>query len=502
MTGAVYLIFYFLTILTAGFAVVSLIFNGKKRSLVETLSLTMLLGTGTVSIVFFWFTLIGLKPSRTIIFAIFAVSLGIVIFLGKKKKTAPLIIPEKLTTNEWICFSLVGLVLLFMFGIVTAHSLTMPLYDIDAYALWGLKSKALYHEGLIKDGLFYQLPLSYSHLNYPLMVPFLVTGVYVSIGQVHDLIGKIIFPFFYLGMAGFIFTSLRWKLRRIPALLLTVMFMSLPAMIRWVGAGKADFPVAIFHALSVFYLIKFIKEEKTPDLILAMLTTVFCAFIKNEGIAMAMINIGVFGLFYVLKPFSVNKLKTAIIFAAGIGILMIPWFFWAHGIPRTHENYPQRIFYILKGENLHRIKEVLVFFSGVPRKIKVEGLNEQYLIVQSSGFLNMGRWSILWIMLPIVVLLNYIRCKQRYVLAMWTLLFLQIAVYFYVFIISPWDPKSLADMALERIFLHASPLAIYLIAFHLKEEKEREVNLETEEDAVEGKQRRKWNILFLKSGLP
>jgi len=443
-----FLVFYFLTIITAGFASVSFIFNGKRRSLVETVSLSMLIGAGIVSIIFFWLTLLGLKPSRAIIFAIFAISVGVIAYLHKQKKTAPLVVPGKLNRSEWICFAIGGLVLLFVLGIVSAQSLTLPFYDIDAYALWGLKSKALYHEGLVDGGLFYQLPLSYSHLNYPLLVPFLVTGVYVSLDQVHDLIGKIIFPFFYIGMVGFMFSSLRWKLQRVPALLLTVMFMSLPAMIRWVGAGKADFPVAIFHALSVFYLVKFIKEKKSADLILAMLTSVFCAFVKNEGIALALLNIGVLGAFYVLFPISLQKLKFAGAFALGIGLLMLPWFFWASDIPRTHENYPQRIFSIFKAENLKRIQEVLDYFTGT--------------------FFNFKRWGILWIILPIAALFNCKACRQRYVLAMWSLLFLQILLYFYVFIISPWDPKSLASMALERIFLHVSPLAVFLIAFHLK----------------------------------
>lgn len=450
MIGSLYLIFYFLTIITAGFAVVSFILNGQKRPLLETLSLTMLIGAGTVSVIFFWLALLGLKPSRLIIALIFAVFAGVIIYLRKQQKIASLMIPGKLNRKECICFGISGLILLFMFGIVIAQSLTMPLYDIDAYALWGLKAKALYYEGLVDGGLFYQLPLSYSHLNYPLLEPFLVTGVYVSIGQVHDLIGKIIFPFFYIGMAGFIFSSLRWKLQRVPALLLTVMFMSLPAMIRWVGAGKADFPVAVFHALSVFYLVKFIKEEKSADLILALITSVFCAFVKNEGIALAALNIGVFGAFYVLFPFSFKKLKIVGAFVLGIGLLMLPWFFWAHDIPKTHENYPQRIFFIFNTENLTRIKEILGFFT--------------------STFCNFKRWGILWIILPVAALLNHRVCRRRYVLVMWALLILQIALYFYVFIISPWDPKNLADMALERILLHASPLAIFLIAFHLKKE--------------------------------
>ena len=445
---SIYLFFYFFTILLTGYALTSVILNDNKRSLLETISLLMLLGAGAVAIIFFWMTLIGIKPCRELLFVICAISAIVTFYLSKKKKSATFAIPEKVRKNEIVFLIISGLILLFIFGIISVHALMMPLYDVDAYGLWGLKAKALFYEGLPKDGLFYQLPLSYSHLNYPLLVPYLTCGVYTSIGFVDDFIGKIIFPFFYIVGTCFIFASLRWKLSRIPASILTVIFMSLPVMIRWTSAGIADVPLTIYYAASVFYLVKFLKEEKREDLILGILMTVFCAFIKNEGIAIAALNIAVFGVFYTLFPFSGKKLKIAIIFAIGIGILMLPWFFWSRGLPHTHENYPLRILYFFSVENLKRIAEILKLFA--------------------SHIINITRWGILWLILPVAAILNCQACKKRYVLAMWALLISQILVYLFVFIISPWTPEFLAEMALERILLHTTPAVIYLIAFHIK----------------------------------
>jgi hypothetical protein len=445
---SIYLIFYFCTIMIAGYAVVSLIFN-EKRSFFETISLIMLMGAGSVSLILFWAALLGCKPSRGLLAGIFAVSAVLIFFLRKKNKIAKFALPEKLKRDELIIFIPGGAIILFVFCIVLVHALMMPLYDVDAYGLWGLKAKALFHEGLPSDGLFYQLPLSYSHLNYPLLVPFLITGVYTSIGYVHDLIGKIIFPFFFIGGTCFIFSSLRWKLSRKPALLLTLLFMTLPVMQRWTSAGIADVPLTLFYAGSIFYLVKYLAEEKREDLILSILMTVFCAFVKNEGIAIAAINIGVFGLFYLFFPFTIQKLKTSILFALGIGILMLPWFYWSKTIPHTHENYPLRLLYFFSVDNLARMKNILQHFGG--------------------HIINFSRWGILWIILIVAALLNLKIFKQRYALAMWALFIGQILVYIFVFIISPWTPEFLADMALERILLHTAPAAIYLIAFHLQQ---------------------------------
>lgn len=444
---SVYLIFYFLTILITGFAVTSVIFPGRARSLVETVSLIMTLGGGTVAVIFFWLALAGFNPCRLLIFSIFMVSAIVAIYLSRRNKTAKFVVPGKFRKDEIILFSLGALVLLFMFGIISVQSLMMPLYDVDAYGLWGLKAKALYYEGLPSDGLFYQLPLSYSHLNYPLLVPFLVSGVYASIGYDHDLIGKIIFPFLYIAFTCFIYSSLRWKTTRKQALVLTLLLMTLPTILRWTGAGIADVPLALFYAGSVHYLVKYLAEEKRADLILSILMTVFCAFVKNEGIAIAAINIGVFGLFYTFPPFKLRKLKTAIIYGAGIGILMIPWFYWAKGIPHTHENYPLRVLYFFHAENLARLKQILMLFG--------------------SHIFNLTRWGIFWLILPMAALLNVKIFKVKYVLAMWALLVGQILVYILVFIISPWTPEFLAEMALERILMHTAPAVVYLISYHM-----------------------------------
>jgi len=447
----IYLIFYFLTILMVGYAVVSGIFSGKKRNCIETGSLVMILGAGTVTLLFFWSSLIGIKPCKSLIAAIFVISAIVIFILSLKKKNAKFAIPNKIRKDEIPLFATGGIILLFMFSIVVVNALMMPLYDIDAYGLWGLKAKALFYEGLPPgEGLFFQLSLSYSHLNYPLLVPFLVSGVYASIGHVHDLIGKIIFPFFYIAGTCFIYTSLRWKTARKPALLLTVLFMTIPCLIKWTSAGIADVPLTLFYAASVHYLVKYLAEEKREDLILSILMTVFCAFVKNEGIAIAAINIGVFSTFYIFFPFKTEKLKTSIIFAACIGALMLPWFYWSKNIPHTHENYPLRLLYFFSIENLKRILEILTLFG--------------------SNMLNVSRWGILWIMLPFAALLNLKIFKQRYVLAMWALFTAQILVYIFVFIISPWTPEFLADMALERILLHTTPAVIYLIAFHMQQD--------------------------------
>lgn len=485
-----FLIIYFLSIISLGYTIISIIYKQKKISLLEVISLTILLGCGAMSILLFWLALINLPPSRPIIFIIFAISSAIILYLHSKKELPIIEKMQSWSLSEKIVGSAASLIFLFLFAITYIHAMELPLYDIDAFALWGLKAKAIYHEGLIKDGLFFQLPLSYSHLNYPLLVPFLISGIYASIGEANDIMGKFIFPFLFLGGSMFIYIALRWKTSRIWSMILTLMFISMPPISRWNSAGIADVPLTFFYACSVFYLVKYLLNSEKQDFILAILMTIFCAFIKNEGIAIAGINIAVFVIFNTF-PFTIKKLKITAFFVFTVILLLLPWFLWSKSIPHTHENYPLRLQFFFSATNLERIKEIIALFS--------------------ANFADIYRWGFLWFLVTLSAVVQIAKIiiskfsssdsinkindfdasigelsppikltlknllptiynhKNKYIIAMWVLLILQIAAYIFVFIISPWTPKFLAEMALERILLHAAPAALFIISFHLSD---------------------------------
>ncbi len=448
MAAETMIIFYFLAIVTLGYALWSVVLGGNRRPLCETVPMVMILGAGAMSLIFFWLALLGLKPSVSIIASVFVVSSAGIALLRAFRRTAAAHIPGKWHGRELVLLFAAAGILVAACCIVAAHSLFLPLYDVDSYGLWGLKAKALYHEGLVPGGgFFHELSLSYSHLNYPLLVPFLVSGIYASAGEVNDLTGKLIFTFLYIACTLLIYSSLRWRLDRSRSLLLTVLFMTLPATLRWAGAGMSDFPLAVFFSASAFYLCRFLEEHRREDMILSALATVFCAFVKHEGIASAAICLAVIACCHTFLPFSKSKLKDCAIYCCLVGVLMLPWFWWYSGVPHTHENYPLRIIYFFSQENLLRTGEILVLFL--------------------ENFSNVARWGLLWLLLPVAMLLDWRRLNRRYVLAMWLLLVGRMAAYFFVFIISPWTPEFLAQMALERILLHAAPAALFIIAFHM-----------------------------------
>ena len=440
----------FLAFIFTGYLVLSLIAGGRKWTIAEGVALVMTLGPGTLGILLFWLALSGEKPSFPLVLTATLASLAGSIFQVIRKKSAKFATPKKLEPRELTVLIPAALLWICLFVIVFAHSELMPVFDVDAFGLWGLKTKVLIHEGVSRNGYFQQLPLSYSHLDYPLMVPFISSIVYCAAYQTNDIISKLIYPYIFIAMTFLLYSSLRWKLERIQSILLMMLFLSMPALIRWTGAGIADVPLMLFYIGSVHYLVKYIKQQDPVDLTLGLLFTLFTSFSKNEGMAIAAVNTAVFLFFNSIYPFKKEKLKNSLIFAGTLLLLMSPWLIFSRSLPHSHENYTQRFRYFLHPENIERVITITkIFFTAF-----------------FSAF-SFTRWGLLWILLVLSLLLNFKKVKEKHILAMWALFILHIAAYFAVFIISPWTPEFLAEMALERIILHAAPAALFLTAYQI-----------------------------------
>lgn len=441
---------YLVLILFLGYGITSLILKGRKTSLCEIFFLSSAVGAGTLGFILFWLSLLGFKPSALILLCI-TFSAALIIFCRYKRSSlltftkSSETLPGFYRKNWWVVFPAL-FILSLMTILVVVNSLLIPLYDIDAFAIWGLKAKVLVYEDLRSASYFYRLPLSFSHLDYPLLVPFLTSGVYATIGGIDDQTGKIIYPLLYLSLMCLSYTALRWKLREKEAFLLCAIMMSLPALIRWSGAGVADMVLTLFYGGSVYYITKFLSGKGSQDLTLAMMFTSFCAFTKNEGLALALINIIVLLFFNLRAGFKKRDLMISACFVSGVLLLLLPWFIWSKDIPRTYENYPSRIDATLFFENISRLKVIIPAFL--------------------KQFIYFERWGAFWLLLPVFAVLGWKAFQKQHTIIMWAFFASHIFLYIFIFIITPWDPEHLALMSLERLLLHSTPAVLLLIAFH------------------------------------
>jgi hypothetical protein len=440
---------YLLLMLLVGYTLLSVIHPSSRMTIVQLIGLGPAVGAGTMGLLLFWASLIGFAPSRTVLAMIGFVTLASLVVMKKKNRLARIktlaIDWEK--GDGWMVVPLV--VMLAGLVMIVIVALSSPLVEWDAFAIWGFKAKVLTHEALRSTpAYFHDLTLSYSHLDYPLMVPFLTAGAYAAMGTVDDQTGKLVSVFLDVLIVPMVYLGLRWKLRRLPAACLCAILAMLPAMFRYGGVGCADLPLAMFYAGSILYVARWIDRQQAQDLILAILFSAFAAFTKNEGMVLALMNGAVilgFGLWSGRRRDWVG----AAAFFAGLLAMDAAWLIWSRNLPRTHEDYGPKLLSSLVVTHLPRLKEII-----------------PAMLVQTTEF---QVWGLLWIMAGVLALLGWRALARPYVLALWILLGLHLMSYALAYSVTPWNFNTLMPMTMDRLLLHTVPAVIFLAGWHWAE---------------------------------
>jgi len=441
--------FYLLLIVLVGYTLLSVIHPSSQMTIVQLFGLGPAVGAVTMGLLLFWSSLIGFAPSRKMLEIIGVLTLASLLVMKKKNQLARV----KVRTTDWekgdgwmvlpLVVTVAGLVM------IVAVALSLPLVEWDAFAIWGFKAKVLTHEALrFTPAYFHDLTLSYSHLDYPLMVPFLTAGAYAAMGIVDDQIGKLVSVFLDVLIVPMVYLGLRWKLRRLPAAYLSAILTMLPVVFRQGGVGCADLSLAMFYAGSILYVARWIDRQQWPDLILAILFSAFVAFTKNEGAVLALMNGAVilgFGFWGGRRRAWVG----AAVFFAGLLAMDAAWLIWNRSLPRTHEDYGPKLLSMALVTHLPRLKEII-----------------PAMLVQTTVF---HIWGLLWIMAGVMMLLGWRALARQYVLAMWVLLGMQLMVYALAYSVTPWDLTVLMPMTMDRLLLHAVPAVIFLAGWHWAE---------------------------------
>ncbi len=341
-----------------------------------------------------------------------------------------------------LAITLAGLVM------IVVVALSSPLSEWDAFAIWGFKAKVLTHDALRPTpAYFHDLTLSYSHLDYPLMFPFLTAGAYAAMGTVDDQTGKLVSVFLDVLIVPMVYLGLRWRLRRLPAACLAAILAMLPVMFRYGGVGCADLPLAMFYAGSILYVARWMDRQQGPDLILAILFSAFAAFTKNEGTVLALMN-GAVILGFELWGRRRALIGTAVFFTSLLA-MDAAWLIWSRSLPRTHEDYGSKLLSSALVTHLPRLKEII-----------------PAMLVQTAEF---QVWGLLWIMAVVLALLGWRALTRPYVLALWILLGLHLMSYALAYSVTPWDLAMLMPITMDRLLLHTVPAVIFLAGWHWAE---------------------------------
>ena len=293
--------------------------------------------------------------------------------------------PVSMLSKIWIFFCLAALG--YGIFIVARKALFQSVIEGDAFQIWQLKAKVLATVPMTpRPAYFSDVSLSYSHLKYPVLFPMLSAGVHAMTGGLNDELGKSPELLLYLGMGAVVFGAVLefncWSAAFAAAALL----LTIPNFLAYAGGGMADTALAAFYACAIVSILRWQAERRVADLVAALVSTICMAWTKNEGMALAIIN--VLTIFLLTpQPLKIRQIRLAALFALVLGAAILPWIVYTRDLPATDEDYAGRL----------NVAQLIAGGSRIPT------------IAQSmlGEFMDWRRWGVFWIALLVVQLINW-----------------------------------------------------------------------------------------------
>ncbi len=159
-----------------------------------------------------------------------------------------------------------------------------PLWEWDGWAIWGFKARALYAFGGVSNAAFESHAYVHHMQDYPLFLPALEATAYRAMGGVDERLVHLQLLGLAVGFVGALWALLR---PRVPAELLGLSVLAMiaaPGVLDGLAANYADVPLAIFVALGLAALARWLLEPSATHLISwSALFFAAAALTKNEG---------------------------------------------------------------------------------------------------------------------------------------------------------------------------------------------------------------------------
>lgn len=426
-------------------------------------SIAYALGTGTVTLLLFYFSYLG----GTINFRnAFFLSLPFVIhfiycFLKKSQRRVVTYAPFPTAVSKGIIDYFFWAFIVTSLCIILFRTLLLPMHLADEIAQWGIKAKILYCEGTIYAQDFFDPSRLIYHASYPFLVPLLESILFCAMGEMNDHLVKLPFPLFFIALLLFFYSSQkRWSTGR-HALVFTTVMAVLPIFISNIhgnpSSGYADIPLTLYYTISVISLFFWISENSMEDLLLATACMTFAIFTKKEGLILWSIVILVAAISLPIKK-GKGGLGRRILLAGTFGlvplIMMLPWFHFystMHISPWEKDFQLSCLCYGQICESLYRVPILLKSLLSV---------------LFAPHYFNF-----LWILFIATIVLNFkasFSYPQTFLLLV---LLINMSVLCFAIVIYPWYWWGNFLYDLPRLMMVNIPIAIYFISCQLYKSK-------------------------------
>ncbi len=445
---------YLLVAAVAGYAAVSSVLGPGVRHWAELAGLSVAAGVGLASLGLFLASVAGLPPTRGVIAGgCVATAVGAAAVVWRRGRLATPSVPARRRRLDPT--GVVGLLAAAAVAAAVANvraEVNSPgLADIDEYATWMFKAKALSAVPLRPvPAVLVDPGLSYSHQDYPLLLPLLVAGAYAAVGRVDESAGKLVLLPMYLSLVAVVYGAVRRDHRRAVAVIVTAVAVAGPTVVEKAGLGVGELPVTLYVAATASLLARWTRRHERPDLLLAGGFAAAAAFSKNEGLALLPV-FGVAALVYAAcrpPPDRRRLLADWTAAAVGTAVLIGPWLAYRLVLPKTHEDYGGRFASAAAlAHGVARLPSVLASVVG------------HMLSVREAGAV--------WLVLALTAAAGRRALAGGPARVLWAVLLAQLGLYVAAFVVTPWDPAVLVPMVTPKLLAQAAPVAAVLISLHL-----------------------------------
>jgi hypothetical protein len=271
----------------AGFGLVRWMFPQPLRwSLHNVLLFSLGIGTGAgVASCLYFLALVLAGPSFTVLITVTGVAVAIALALGllAKGRGASVDWAEGPAT-PWYLTALFGLAAALALAVFLSAVTYSPHGEEGAWSVWNLRARFLFRAGAFWRDAF-SSDLSWSHLDYPLLVPGLVALCWKLTGQESTDAPIAIAFLFAFGTAGVLVSTLGVLRGRAHALVAGTLLLGTASFVALSAALYGDVPLS-FYILAT--LAMFCLQDRYPEdprfSTLAGWMAGFAAWTRNEGI--------------------------------------------------------------------------------------------------------------------------------------------------------------------------------------------------------------------------
>ncbi|MBD2093803.1 hypothetical protein H6F90_01370 [Trichocoleus sp. FACHB-591] len=318
----------------------------------------------------------------------------------------------------------------------------------DAWAIWNMRARFIFRSGEHWRNAF-SSAMAWSHIDYPLLIPSLVTRSWAYVGDETTLVPATLAAVFTFSTLGFLVSSLSVLSGKKQGSIAGLLLLSSPVFIKFGASQCADIPLGFF-ILSTIVLLTYrdiynynsLRKNYTLT-ILAGFMTGFAASTKNEGM---LFLVAVSTAQILLLPFANTKkeyrsqLKQVCLFLLGLLPLLGLLLYFKGNIAPSSE--------FLDSQNLKNVFSRISDFS-------------RYIVIVKEFSKQLGYYVA--ILGACLLFLGFKLEKQKLAGITTALLtiFLMLLGYACVYLITPYDLSWHLVSSLDRLLIQLWPVSVF-----------------------------------------